>query len=264
MSERRARSTTSRVLDREHAYRPPIPTSEFQIFIKLVTIQGVIMSIINGASSKLLTPQNSAIVLMDHQPQMAFGVDGIDRNVLVNNVTALAKTAKAFDVPTVLTAISAKTFAGPTFPTVSAVFPNQPIIDRTHMNLWEDKNGVAAVKATGRKKLVMAGLWTEVCLTLPVLSALDDDYEVYIVVDASGGSSKEAHDAAVQRMVQAGAVPISWMQLLYEYQRDWSRQSTYDAVVKIAQEHGGGHGLGVFYAKSMMGPKAGEGKPANR
>ena len=217
---------------------------------------------VDGASSKLLTPQNSAMIFIDHQPQMAFAVDSIDRKVLVSNVTGLAKTAKAFNVPTVLTSISAQSFAGPLFPSLSAVFPKQPIIDRTNMNAWEDKNFVAAVKKTGRKKLIMSGLWSEVCLTLPVLSALDDGYEVYIVVDASGGASTEAHNAAVQRMVQAGAVPVSWMQVMYEYQRDWARQSTYDAVISIAQEHGGAHGLGVFYAKSMF--NASEGKAAGK
>lgn len=218
---------------------------------------------VDGASTKLLTPQNSAVIFIDHQPQMAFAVDSMDRKVLINNVTGLAKTAKAFNVPTVLTSISAKSFAGPLFPSLTNVFPKQNVIDRTNMNAWEDKNFVDAVKKTGRKKLVMTGLWTEVCLTLPVLSALDDGYEVYIVVDTSGGASKEAHDAAVQRMVQAGAIPVSWMQVLYEYQRDWSRQATYDSVINIAQEHGGAHGLGVFYAKSMF--DASEGKqPAKK
>jgi len=217
---------------------------------------------VDGASAKLLTPQNSAVIFIDHQPQMAFAVDSIDRKVLINNVTGLAKTAKAFNVPTVLTSISAKSFAGPLFPSLTNVFPNQHVIDRTNMNAWEDKNFVAAVKKTGRKKLVMSGLWTEVCLTLPVLSALDDGYEVYIVVDTSGGASKEAHDAAIQRMVQAGAIPVSWMQVMYEYQRDWARESTYQSVIDIAQEHGGAHGLGVFYAKSMF--NASEGKPAGK
>ncbi|MFJ5337106.1 hydrolase [Pectobacterium sp. CHL-2024] len=211
-----------------------------------------------GPSPKLLTPQNSAIVLIDHQPQMYFGVESHDPQKVMNGVAALAETAKAFKVPTVLTSITATGFAGPLDPGITQVFPNAPIIDRTAMNAWEDAALVKAVKATSRKKLVMAGLWTEVCLTLPVLSAIDEGYDVYIVVDASGGSSKESHDAAVQRMVQAGAHPVTWMQVLYEYQRDWSRQETYQSVIDIAQKHGGAHGLGIFYAKSMFNAQEGK------
>lgn len=211
-----------------------------------------------GPSAKLLTPDNSTIILIDHQPQMYFGVGSHDANTLMNGVAALAETAKAFDVPTVLTSITADGFAGPLDPGITQNFPEAPVIDRTIMNAWEDPALVEAVESTGRKKLVMAGLWTEVCLTLPVLSALDEGYEVYIVVDASGGSSKEAHDAAVQRMVQAGAQPVSWMQLLYEYQRDWAREETYQSVIDIAQKHGGAHGLGVFYAKAMFNAEEGQ------
>jgi nicotinamidase-related amidase len=214
----------------------------------------------NGASSKLLTPENSAIILIDHQPQMAFAVQSIDRTLLVNNAAGLAETAKAFNVPTVLTTVAAKSFSGPLFPEITRALPNVPVTDRTTMNSREDKNFMNAVKKTGKKKLVMAALWTEVCLTYPVLGALDDGYEVYIVTDASGGVSKESHDAAIQRMVQAGAVPVTWMQVLLEYQRDWARQSTYNAVVKIAQEHGGAYGSGLNYAKSMLGGDANEGK----
>ena len=216
----------------------------------------------NGASARLLTPENSAVILIDHQPQMAFAVQSMDRTLLVNNVTGLAKSAKAFNVPTVLTTVAAKGFSGPLFPEISKVFPDQPVIDRTTMNSWEDKNFVNAVKKTGRKKLVMAALWSEVCLVYPVLGALDDGYEVYIVVDASGGVSTTSHDAAVQRMIQAGAVPVTWMQVLLEYQRDWARQSSYAAVVKIAQEHGGAYGTGLNYAQAMLGDHANEGKPA--
>lgn len=229
-----------------------------QLLAALVMGAASVSAMASGPGSKLLTPENSAIILIDHQPQMYFGVESESRNEVMNSVAALAETASAFKVPTVLTSISASTFAGPLDPNITAVFPNTPIIDRTIMNAWEDQDLVNAVKKTGRKKLVMAGLWTEVCLTLPVLSALEEGYEVYIVVDASGGSSKQAHDAAVQRMVQAGAQPVTWMQVLYEYQRDWSRQGTYEAVTNIAQKHGGAHGLGIFYAKSMF--KAQEGK----
>jgi nicotinamidase-related amidase len=214
----------------------------------------------NGASSRLLTPENSAIILIDHQPQMAFAVQSMDRTLLANNVAGLSKTAKVFNVPTILTTVAAKSFSGPLFPEITNVFPKAAVIDRTTMNSWEDKNFLNAVKKTGKKKLVMAALWTEVCLVYPVLGAIDDGYEVYIVTDASGGVSKESVDAAVQRMIQAGATPVTWMQVLLEYQRDWARQSTYDAVVKIAQEHGGAYGAGLNYAKAMLGADANEGK----
>ena len=211
-----------------------------------------------GPSPKLLTPQNSTIVLIDHQPQMYFGVGSHDAQTLMHGVAALAETGKAFNAPTVLTSITADGFAGPLDPGITRNFPNAPVIDRTAMNAWEDAKLVDAVKATGRRKLIMAGLWTEVCLTLPVLSALNEGYEVYIVVDASGGSSKESHDAAVMRMVQAGAQPVSWMQVLYEYQRDWAREDTYQSVIDIAQRHGGAHGLGIFYAKAMFNAQEGK------
>jgi len=213
-----------------------------------------------GDSKRLLNPQNSAIVLIDHQPQMAFAVQSMDRALLVNNVTGLAKTAAAFKVPTVVTSVAAKGFSGPVFPEITKALPNSKVIDRTTMNSWEDKNFRDAIHATGRKKLVVAGLWTEVCVVMPVLAAIDEGYDVYVVTDASGGVSKESQDAAVTRMVQAGATPVTWLQVLLEYQRDWARQGTYDAVVHIAQEHGGAYGTGLNYAKSMLGAEAGEGK----
>jgi nicotinamidase-related amidase len=217
-----------------------------------------------GDAKKLLSPQNSALIMIDHQSQMAFAVQSIDRTLLTNNAVALAKTAKAFNVPTVLTTVAEKSFSGPLFGGIKAALPDVRVIDRTTMNSWEDKNFRDAVKKTGKKKLVMSALWTEVCLVMPVLAALEEGYEVYIVTDASGGVTKEAHDMAVTRMVQAGAVPITWMQLLLEYQRDWARQSTYDATVKIAIEHGGAYGTGLEYAKAMLGADAGEGKASKK
>jgi len=217
-----------------------------------------------GDAKKLLSPQNSAVIMIDHQSQMAFAVQSIDRTLLTNNAVALAKTAKAFNVPTVLTTVAEKSFSGPLFGGIKAALPDARVIDRTTMNSWEDKNFRDAVKKTGKKKLVMAALWTEVCLVMPALAALEEGYEVYIVTDASGGVTKEAHDMAVTRMVQAGAVPITWMQLLLEYQRDWARQSTYDATVKIAIEHGGAYGTGLEYAKAMLGADAGEGKASKK
>ena len=217
-----------------------------------------------GDAKALLSPTNSAVIMIDHQSQMAFAVQSIDRTLLANNSIALAKTAKAFNVPMVLTTVAEKSFSGPLFGGIKQVYPTAPVIDRTTMNSWEDKNFRTAVQKLGKKKLVMAALWTEVCLTMPALAAIEEGYEVYIVTDASGGVTKEAHDMAVQRMVQAGAKPITWMQLLLEYQRDWARQSTYDAVVKIAMEHGGAYGTGLEYAKAMLGTDAGEGKAAKQ
>lgn len=208
-------------------------------------------------SPRLLTPQNSVLILIDHQPQMAFATKSIDIVELQNNVTGLAKTAKAFGVPTILTTVSEKSFSGPLFPEVQAVFPDVKPFDRTTMNTWEDARIPEAVKKTGRKKVVIAALWTEVCGIGPALSAIDEGYEVYFVTDASGGVSREAHDMAVQRMVQAGATPVTWLQVLLEYQRDWARQGTYAAVTGIAKEHGGGYGLGILYAKEMFSAKEG-------
>jgi nicotinamidase-related amidase len=209
-------------------------------------------------SDKLLTPKNHSLILIDHQPQMAFATRSIDVAELRNNVAGLAKAANAFKVPTILTTVAAKSFSGPLFPELQAVFPNQVPIDRTTMNTWEDQRVVDQVKKFGRKKVVMAALWTEVCLVQPVLSAIDEGYDVYIVTDASGGVTKEAHDMAVQRMVQAGAHPVTWMQYMLELQRDWARGETYAPVMKIASEHGGGYGLGVIYAKEMFNAKEGK------
>lgn len=209
-------------------------------------------------SNKLLTPDNHTLLLIDHQPQMAFATRSIDVAELRNNVTGLAKAAKAFNVPTILTTVAEKSFSGPIFPELQAVFPEQKPIDRTTMNTWEDQRVVDQVKKIGRKKLVIASLWTEVCLLEPALSAMDDGYDVYIVTDASGGVTKEAHDMAVQRMVQAGAHPITWVQYMLELQRDWARGETYMPVMKIATEHAGGYGLGIFYATEMFHAKEGK------
>jgi nicotinamidase-related amidase len=209
-------------------------------------------------SDKLLTPQNHTLILIDHQPQMAFATRSIDIAELRNNVTGLAKAATAFKVPTILTTVAATSFSGPLFPELQAVFPDQKPIDRSTMNTWEDQRVVDAVKKIGRKKLVLAALWTEVCLLEPTLSAIDNGYDVYIVTDASGGVSKEAHDMSVQRMVQAGAHPITWLQYMLELQRDWARGATYVPVTTIAKEHAGGYGLGLIYATEMFHAKEGK------
>ncbi len=208
-------------------------------------------------AKSLLTPKNHTVVLIDHQPQMAFATNSIDIVDLRNNITGLAKSAKAFKVPTILTTVAEKSFSGPIFPELQAVFPKQKPIDRTTMNTWEDDRVVNKIKKYGNKKLVFAALWTEVCGVGPVLSALDDGYEVYFVTDASGGVTKEAHDMAVLRMIQAGARPITWLQYLLELQRDWSRGDTYQAVTDIAKQHGGGYGLGIIYAQEMFHAKEG-------
>jgi nicotinamidase-related amidase len=211
-----------------------------------------------GASPRLLTPQNSMLLLIDHQPQMAFASHSIDVQLLINNVTGLAKSARIFNVPVVLTTVAAKSFSGPIFANVQEIYPGMDPIDRTTMNCWEDPKVVEAVRRTDRKKIIMAALWTEVCLATAALSALDDGFEVYIVTDASAGVTVEAHEMAIQRMIQAGAVPTTWLQVLLEWQRDWARQESYNAVMDVAREHAGGYGLGINYAKSMLGEHASE------
>jgi len=201
----------------------------------------------------VLTPQNSQLIFIDHQPQMAFGVQSIDRQVLKNNVVGLAKAARVFNIPTTLTTVETTSFSGHTYPELLDVFPGQPVLERTSMNSWDDQKVRDALAANGRKKVVVAGLWTEVCNTTFALCAmLEGDYEIYMVSDASGGTSKEAHDMAMLRMVQAGVVPVTWQQVLLEWQRDWARRETYDAVIKIVTEHSGAYGMGVDYAYTMV------------
>ncbi|GGM97092.1 hydrolase [Streptomyces fuscichromogenes] len=201
----------------------------------------------------LLTPDNCAVLFVDHQPQMFFAASSGERGEIINSTVGLAKSAKVFDVPVVLSTVAEKQFSGAMIPQLKAVFPDQQIIDRSTMNAWEDPAFVEAVKATGRTKIVIAGLWTEVCLVLPVLSALSQGYEVYVVADASGGVSRQAHEHGMQRMVQAGAVPMTWLQVLLELQRDWLRTETYGAVIEVVKEHAGTYGLGAVYAESIIG-----------
>lgn len=204
------------------------------------------------SSLELLTPNNCTVILIDHQPQMFFGVESAHRATIINNVVGLAKAAKIFNVPTILTTVAAKSFSGPLISELQAVFPDQKPIDRTSMNSWEDKNLVAAVEKTKRKKLIMAALWTEICLAFPAIDAIKAGYEVYAVVDASGATTVEAHQTAIQRMIQVGVIPITWIQFLCELQRDWAHQKTYQAVTDLAKEHGGAYGAGIFYAQSML------------
>ncbi|AJC17104.1 hydrolase [Pandoraea sputorum] len=202
---------------------------------------------------EVLTPQNSQLIIIDHQPQMAFGVQSMDRQALKNNVVGLAKAAKIFNIPTTITTVESESFSGYTYPEVLDVFPGAKTLERTSLNSWDDQKVRDALKANGRKKVIVAGLWTEVCNTTFALCAmLEGDYEIYMVGDASGGTSKEAHDFAMQRMVQAGAVPVTWLQVLLEWQRDWARRDTYDAVMKLVKEHAGAYGMGVDYAYTMV------------
>ena len=202
---------------------------------------------------EVLTPQNSQMIFIDHQPQMAFGVQSMDRQAMKNNAVGLAKAAKIFNIPTTITTVESESFSGYTYPELLDVFPGQKTLERTSMNSWDDQKVRDALKANGRKKVVVAGLWTEVCNTTFALCAmLEGDYEIYMVGDASGGTSKEAHDYAMQRMVQAGVVPVTWQQVLLEWQRDWAHRDSYDAVMKVAKEHSGAYGMGVDYAYTMV------------
>ncbi len=202
---------------------------------------------------QLLTPHNSQLIFIDHQPQMAFGVQSIERQVLNNNTVALAKAAKIFDIPTTITTVESASFSGYTYPELLDVFPGHKILERTSMNSWDDQKVRDALAKNGRKKVIVAGLWTEVCNTTFALCAmLEGDYEIYMVSDASGGTSKEAHDMAMQRMIQAGVVPVTWQQVLLEWQRDWAGRDTYDAVIAVVREHSGAYGMGVDYAYTMV------------
>ncbi|OYD65703.1 UNVERIFIED_ORG: nicotinamidase-related amidase [Burkholderia sp. CF145] len=202
---------------------------------------------------EVLTPQNSQLLFIDHQPQMAFGVQSIDRQVLKNNVVGLAKAAKIFSIPTTITSVESQSFSGFTYPELLDVFPGQPVLERTSMNSWDDQKVRDALAANGRNKIVVSGLWTEVCNNTFALSAmLEGGYEIYMVEDASGGTSKDGHDYAMQRMIQAGVVPVTWQQVMLEWQRDWARRDTYDAVMEVVRAHSGAYGMGVDYAYTMV------------
>jgi len=205
------------------------------------------------AGKQLLNPDDHTLILIDHESQMAFAVGSQPIENLRNNTVGLAKSAKLFGVDTIVTTVAEKSFSGPLFPGLRKVFPDESkYIDRTTMNTWEDTRVVKQVKRFGNKKLVIAGLWTEVCVVLPTISAIEDGYQVYIITDASGGVSPEAHERAVQRMIQAGAIPMTWMQYLLELHRDWARAGKYAEVTAIAKEHGGAYGLGIDYISAMQ------------
>jgi len=207
---------------------------------------------------RLLDANNHTLVLIDHQPQMAFATQSHTIEAIRNNLALISKASKTFNTAIVITSVAAKSFSGPVFAEITEVFPKEKIIDRTTMNTWEDVNAYKAITGKGKKKIVLAGLWTEVCIVGPALSALAEGYEVYVIADACGGVSREAHDMAMQRMIQAGVQPMTSLQYMLELQRDWARGATYDPVNDIAKEHGGGYGLGIKYAKEMFNAKEGQ------
>jgi len=200
----------------------------------------------------LLTPDNCVVAIIDLQPQMLFGVANFDRQTVINNNLVLTKAARVFDVPVVLSTVESKAFSGNMWPQIQAVFPGRSPIERSTMNSWDDENFVAAIRKTGRKKIVLAGLWTETCVALPTVQAIHDGYEVYVVEDCCGDVSQLSHENAMQRVVQAGAKPVTALSVMLEWQRDWAHKGTYDAVMDIVKTHCGAYGVGVEYAYTMV------------
>ncbi|RVT91190.1 hydrolase [Sphingomonas crocodyli] len=205
----------------------------------------------------LLSPTDHALILIDFQSQMAFATKSISPEMLRNNAALVANAAAGFNVPTILTTVAEKSFSGPMFSEITDPFPGQKLLDRTSMNTWEDAAVIDEVNRIGKQRLVFAGLWTSVCIVGPALSAIEQGFEVYVITDASGDISDEAHERAVQRMVQAGVRPITSLQYLLEMQRDWARTETYDMTTGIAKKWGGAYGIGITYAKSMFGASEG-------
>jgi nicotinamidase-related amidase len=203
----------------------------------------------------LLSPTDHTVILIDFQSQMAFATKSIDPIALRNNAALVANAAKIFNVSTIPTTVAEKTFSGPMFDEIKAAFPKTKFFDRTSMNCWEDKAVNEEVNRIGKGRIVLAGLWTSVCIVGPAISALDQGFEVYFIADACGDVSDEAHERAVQRMVQAGARPMTSMQYLLELQRDWARADTYSATTDLARTFGGAYGLGLIYAHTMLPQK---------
>jgi len=209
------------------------------------------------AGKTLLMPQDHTLILIDHQSQMAFATHSIDIATLRNNVALVAAGAAGFGVSTILTTVAEKSFSGPLFPEIPHALPKSTVYDRTSMNSWEDAQITGAVNDFGKGRLVFGGLWTSVCIVGPALSALDQGFEVYVIADACGDVTNEAHERAMQRMIQAGVRPMTSVQYLLELQRDWARGETYELTTNIARLHGGGYGLGIQYAKTMFGASEG-------
>ena len=200
----------------------------------------------------LLTPDNCAVAFIDHQPQMLFGTSNFDRQSIINNTVALAKATRIFDVPVVLTTVETKSFSGNMWPQLKAVFPGQEPIERSSMNSWDDPKFVNAIAKTGKKKIILAGLWTETCIALPTIQAIHDGYEIYVAEDCCGDVSQLNHDNAMRRMIQAGAKPVTALSTMLEWQRDWAQRDTYDAVMDLVKDHFGAYGIGVEYAYTMV------------
>ncbi|EJL77306.1 hydrolase [Variovorax sp. Varisp85] len=209
------------------------------------------------AGAKLLTPKDHTLVMIDFQSQMAFATHSIDAVNLRNNAALVANAAAGFGVSTILTTVAEKSFSGPMFSEITDAFPGQKMLDRTSMNTWEDAAVIDRINEIGKKRIVLSGLWTGVCIVGPALSALDQGFEVYVIADACGDVSAEAHNRAMDRMVQAGAQPMTSLQYLLELQRDWARTDTYELTTGIAKKFGGAYGLGVTYAKTMFGAHEG-------
>lgn len=205
-------------------------------------------------SSKLLAPDNHVLVLIDFEGQMGFATKSIAISELRTNVAITASASKIFNVPTIVTTVAEQSFAGPVFPEIEEVYPQATsgYLDRTSMNTWEDEAAYKAIKATKKEKIVLAGLWTSVCIVGPALSALEEGHDVYVITDACGDVSNEAHERAIQRMVHMGVKPITAIQYLLELQRDWARQETYVAVTNLMKKHGGAYGIGIQYAHNML------------
>jgi nicotinamidase-related amidase len=201
----------------------------------------------------LLTPENCVLLLIDHQPFQLANVHSHEPTMVINNVAGLAKTAKAYGIPTILTTVNEER-GGVIFKEIQEVFPNQKPINRTFINSWEDRRVVEAVKKTGRKKLVIAALWSEMCLAMPAIHAMGDGFDVYVVPDASGGVTVESHDMAIRRLVAAGAQPITWLALTGELQRDWARTENLKEVAQVFLDHGGAAGSVLAWETQLLGP----------
>jgi nicotinamidase-related amidase len=205
-------------------------------------------------SPEMISPDNHTLVLIDQEGQMAFANGSIDIGALRNNTAIVAGASKIFNVATVITTVAAKSFSGPVFPEVTEFYPEATsgFIDRSTMNTWEDINAHKAITGKGKKRLVFAGLWTSVCIVGPALSAKSEGYDVYVITDACADVSPEAHERAIQRMIQFGIKPMTSMQYLLELQRDWARQATYKPVNDLVKKYGGAYGVGVQYAQEMV------------
>jgi nicotinamidase-related amidase len=205
----------------------------------------------------LISPTDHTLILIDFQSQMAFATKSIDAVNLRTNAALIAHAAAGFGVSTILTTVAEKSFSGPMFSEITAAFPGRKLLDRTSMNTWEDAAVIREVNQIGKGRIVLAGLWTGVCIVGPALSALDQGFEVYVIADACGDVSTEAHERAIERTIQAGARPMTSLQYLLELQRDWARSETYDLTTGIAKTYGGAYGLGLVYAKTMFGASEG-------